>query len=88
MEIVALLILVGVIILIITQLPSLKIGKKTLTVKKSEIIDSYKQTLQQLQTKEEKLEYLKVINKELSMNIFFDQTEIKSTISELTQEIV
>jgi hypothetical protein len=88
MEFIALIILVGVIVLVITQLPSLKIGKKTPAVKKSEIIDGYKQTLQQLKTKEEKLVYLKVINKELSMNIFFDQEEIKSTISELSQEIV
>jgi hypothetical protein len=88
MEIVALLILVGVIALVVAQLPSLKIGKKTPAVKKSEIIDGYKQSLQKLETKEEKLEYLKVINKELSMNIFFDQEEIRSTISELSKEIV
>jgi hypothetical protein len=37
-----------------------------------------------MNNKEEKIVYLKIINQELSRNIFFDQDEIKEIMQDLT----
>ncbi len=51
--------------------------KKSSTIKKSEILEEYENQLSKLDTKEEKIAYIKTINDELSRNIFFDKNEIK-----------
>lgn len=65
---------------------------KSSAVKKSEIIDNYKNQMQNViktyendkkKQIEEKTKLLKKINHELSMNLFFDKEEAKELLSEL-----
>lgn len=65
---------------------------KPTAVKKNEIIDDYKQKLEQIKTKYkddesklkiEKMKFIKQVNNELSMNLFFDQDEAKKIIQDL-----
>lgn len=66
---------------------------KPTAVKKSEIIDSYKNQMREVLDKnqddkskqlKEKIKLLKQINHELSMNLFFDEKEAKELLNELT----
>lgn len=65
---------------------------KSKAVKKSEIIEEYKSQMRAVidenrdnpqKQKEEKIKLLKKINAELSMNLFFDETEAKELLDEL-----
>lgn len=66
---------------------------KPTAIKKEELIDSYKQGLDEILQKykddketklKEKIKYIKKINDELSMNIFFEQQEAKKILQELS----
>lgn len=66
---------------------------KPQAVKKDELIQSYKLELLELLNKyeenkelqlQEKLKFLKKVNHELSMNIFFEKEEARSLIQELS----
>jgi len=57
-------------------------------VKKSEILNAYKNKLDSLKTKEEKVAYLKIINQELSRNIFFEENEIREIIQDFVKRII
>jgi hypothetical protein len=66
---------------------------KPQAVKKDELIESYKQQLLEILDKyednkdlqfEEKLKFLKKVNHELSMNIFFEKEEARNLIQELS----
>lgn len=57
-------------------------------LKKSEIIENYKNQLKNLDSKEEKIIELKKINSELSRNIFFDSGEIKDVMNILTKDCI
>lgn len=61
---------------------------KSSGIKKSEIINEYKNKLDALETKEEKVVYLKTINQELSRNIFFEQNEIREIIQDFVKRII
>lgn len=61
---------------------------KSSGIKKSEIINEYKNKLDALETKEEKVVYLKIINQELSRNIFFEQNEIREIIQDFVKRII
>lgn len=82
----------GIILLIIGfgiyQILKTKSQIKSSGVKKSEIINEYKNKLDLLKTKEEKVAYLKTINQELSRNIFFEQNEIKEIIQDFVKRII
>lgn len=65
---------------------------KSAAVKKSEIIEDYKNQMKEtvllykddaIKLKEEKTKLLKKINYELSMNLFFDESEAKELLTEL-----
>ena len=58
--------------------------QKSSAVKKSEILNGYKQHLDKLETKLEKTQFLKEVNQELARNIFFDQDELKEAMKNLT----
>jgi len=75
---------IAILFLIIKLVKSVKFGTKSNIVKKSEIIDGYKKHIDTLNTKEEKIDYIKEINQELARNIFFDQDELKDAIQTLT----
>lgn len=69
------------------------IAAKPAAVKKDELIQSYKDELLNIleehkENKElqfqEKIKFIKRVNSELSMNIFFDETEAKNLIKELS----
>lgn len=69
------------------------IATKPAVVKKDELIQGYKDELLQIleehkENKElqfqEKIKFIKRINSELSMNIFFDEVEAKNLIKELS----
>lgn len=69
------------------------IATKPAVVKKDELIQGYKDELLQIleehkENKElqfqEKIKFIKRINSELSMNIFFDEIEAKNLIKELS----
>ncbi|UTJ07662.1 hypothetical protein [Arcobacter roscoffensis] len=71
---------------------SQKIAVKPSAVKKDEIIEEYKQKLEQIKTnykddesklKIEKMKFIKQVNTELSMNLFFDEHEAKKIIQDL-----
>ena len=71
---------------------SQKIAVKPSAVKKDEIIEEYKQKLEQIKTKYkddesklkvEKMKFIKQVNTELSMNLFFDEHEAKKIIQDL-----
>jgi hypothetical protein len=76
--------IVILIALVIFQSNKLKFVNKSSIVKKSEIIDGYKDKIKTMNNKKEKIVYLKIINQELSRNIFFDQDEIKEIMKDLT----
>lgn len=66
---------------------------KPATVKKDELIQNYKDELLEILEKnkenkekqiQEKMKFLKRVNSELSMNIFFDEVEAKNLIRELS----
>lgn len=65
---------------------------KPSAVKKDEIIEDYKQKLEQIKAeyknddqrlKIEKMKFIKQVNNELSMNLFFDEHEAKKIIQDL-----
>lgn len=69
------------------------IATKPAVVKKDELIQGYKDELLQIleehkENKElqfqEKIKFIKRVNSELSMNIFFDEIEAKNLIKELS----
>lgn len=69
------------------------IATKPAVVKKDELIQGYKDELLQIleehkENKElqfqEKIKFIKRVNSELSMNIFFDEVEAKNLIKELS----
>ena len=69
------------------------IQPKPKAIKKDEIIENYKLELLQILEKykenrelllQEKLKFLKRVNNELSMNIFFEKEEAKKLIEELS----
>lgn len=71
---------------------SQKIAVKPTAVKKDEIIEEYKQKLEQIKAeyknddqrlKIEKMKFIKQVNNELSMNLFFDEHEAKKIIQDL-----
>lgn len=71
---------------------SQKTAVKPSAVKKDEIIEEYKQKLEQIKTKYkddesklkiEKMKFIKQVNTELSMNLFFDEHEAKKIIQDL-----
>jgi len=72
---------------LVYQVSKSKFQIKSSGVKKSEIIDAYIKKLESLDSKEEKLNYLKIINQELAMNIFFDQNEIRELMQKFAKEI-
>lgn len=87
MEIV-LLTIVLVVGFVLYQLIKTKTRMKSSGVKKSEIINEYKKKLDLCKTKEAKVAYLKIINQELSRNIFFEQNEIQKIIEDFVKRIV
>lgn len=88
MEILLLIIILSVIGFIIYRAKKTKLKHKSSGVKKSEIISDYRNRLDLLKTKEEKVAYLKIINQELSRNIFFDQNETEEIIRDFVKRIV
>lgn len=71
---------------------SQKTAVKPTAVKKDEIIEDYKQKLEQIKAeyknddqrlKIEKMKFIKQVNNELSMNLFFDEHEAKKIIQDL-----
>ena len=88
MEILIILFFIVLIVLIIFNIKKLGFKSKSPIVKKSEIIQSYKETLDALETKEEKIAELKRINQELARNIFFDQDEMHGVMSDLTKHAI
>ncbi len=75
---------IGILFLIVKQLKTSSFSTKSQVVKKSEIIDGYKKTLDGVDGKIERTRMLKQINQELALNIFFDQDEIRKAMQELT----
>ena len=73
---------------IVYQLSKTNLQHKSSGVKKSEIVDGYKNKLDSLKTKEEKVAYLKIINQELSRNIFFEENEIREIIQDFVKRII
>lgn len=70
-----------------------KKAHKSAVVKKSEIIESYKNKMREIlnnnsldnhEKLQQKIFLLKEINKELSMNLFFEKDEIKELLNELS----
>ncbi|GGD47152.1 hypothetical protein GCM10012288_21730 [Malaciobacter pacificus] len=68
-------------------------NKKSPAIKKSEIEDYYIEKMKEINLrykkdedllKHEKLKFLKRVNQELSMNIFFDEDEAKDLLKKLT----
>ena len=86
-EIIFILFVLIIIALVVYQVSKNKLQIKSSGVKKSEIIDGYMEKLESLDSKEEKLNYLKIINQELAMNIFFDQDEIRELMQKFAKEI-
>jgi predicted PurR-regulated permease PerM len=81
----------GLLILFITSSKK-QYQEKPKQIKKQEIIDAYKQQLLDIRKtyhkdeqtyKEQKMIFIKEVNKELNKNIFFDQDEIANIIKEL-----
>ena len=72
-----------IVLLIAKLLRNNPFENKSSIVKKSEIIDGYKKSLDMLSNKDEKNQLLKQINNELAMNIFFDQDELRKTMQDL-----
>ncbi|MGA1932436.1 hypothetical protein ACH5BF_06890 [Arcobacter sp. YIC-464] len=69
-----------------------KTATKPTAVKKEEIVEEYKLKLEEikekhknndLKLKEEKIKFIKQVNYELSMNLFFDEHESKKIIQDL-----
>lgn len=69
-----------------------KTAVKPTAVKKDEIIEDYKLKLEEINTKYkddqtrlkvEKMKFIKQVNNELSMNLFFDEQEAKKIIQDL-----
>ena len=67
---------------------------KSKVVKKDELIESYKLELQDILKEyednkelqmQERIKFLKRVNYELSMNIFFDENEAKELLQELSK---
>lgn len=67
---------------------------KSKIIKKYEIIDNYKKELVEILENskdnkdlqvQERIKFLKRVNHELSMNIFFDESESKEILKELSQ---
>ncbi|HIP11568.1 MAG TPA: hypothetical protein EYG73_02505 [Arcobacter sp.] len=56
---------------------------KSTVIKRHEIIDGYKKSIDNEKDKEKRDLLLKRINQELARNIFFDQDELKKTMQEL-----
>ncbi|MBS9782915.1 MAG: hypothetical protein KGV43_03850 [Arcobacter sp.] len=63
-------------------------------VKKSELIEDYKKQMRKIieenkdnpdKKMQERLKFLKIVNQELAMNLFFDENEAKELINELAQ---
>lgn len=73
---------------VIYQITKINFQIKSSGIKKSEIINEYKNKLDALETKEEKVVYLKTINQELSRNIFFEQNEIREIIQDFVKRII
>ena len=73
----------AIVLLIAKLLRNNPFENKSSIVKKSEIIDGYKKSLDKLSNKDEKNQLLKQINNELAMNIFFDQDELRKTMQDL-----
>ncbi len=70
-------------------------NKKPTAVKKSEIEDYYIEQMQEILLryqkdevllKEHRIKYLKRVNQELSMNIFFNEEEAKNILKKLTSK--
>ncbi len=84
-------ILILIILIVVVVLAMMQIRKRLFsalsptTLKKSDIINGYKKHINTLNTKEEKLDYIKEINQELARNIFFDQDELKEAMKTLTE---
>lgn len=81
-------------LLLFSYFNSKTVFKKAQAKKKSEIIDEYKNELLKIYEKHkdneevlksEKLEFLKKVNKELSMNIFFEKDEAKKVLEYLVK---
>lgn len=70
-----------------------KVNIKSPVVKKDELIQNYKNQMQDVLNKyendkskqtQEKIKLLKKVNTELSMNLFFDENEAKALLKELS----
>lgn len=90
MEIAVLIVLLFLAVLLNVVLKQKKIIKKSQDEKKFEIIQGYRKQMLELLEKykdnkevqnEEKIKLLKQINSELSMNIFFNEKEIKEVLT-------
>ena len=89
----ALLLSAGLAVVFIYFKKNKKVSIKSAPVKKEELIQGYKEELlnileenkdnKELQF-QEKIKFLKKVNYELSMNIFFDEIEAKNLIQELS----
>lgn len=83
--------LAGILSILFAVFKQKKINKKSSYIKKSEIIEKYKNRLEdELSTvsdsnelNEKRVKILKEINLELSKNIFFEKSEIPTIIKEL-----
>lgn len=89
----ALLLSAGLTVVFIYFKKNKNVGIKSAPVKKEELIQAYKEELLDIlednkENKElqfqEKIKFLKRVNYELSMNIFFDEIEAKNIIQELS----
>jgi len=78
----------SVIGLIIYRITKNNFPNKSIGVKKSEILHAYRNKLDLLKTKEEKVAYLKIISQELSRNIFFEENEIREIIQDFVKRII
>lgn len=94
MEVAVLVVLTLAFLILFLYFNSKSVMKKAKAKKKSEIIDEYKDKLlkiceknrdNQEILKNEKIEFLKKVNKELSMNIFFDKDEAKKVLEYLVK---
>lgn len=83
-----------VLIFIKNSLFGVNTNTKPKAIKKEEIIDAYENQMKDLVQKyssnkenltNEKIKLLKQINHELSMNLFFDETEAKEIIQKLSK---